>query len=410
MSLETLADIQFCDTDTQTVEQNIITVYESIKGTSLYPGDPVRLFLETLAAVIVQQRSIIDHAGKQNLLKYAREDHLDHLGAMTHTPRLEAASAMATIRFSSVEPLDFSVVVPSGTRVSPDLALFFETIMDHVLPSGTPYLDIPVRCLTPGDIGNGFLPGQVNKLVDPIPGIASVSNTVITSGGGDVEKDAPYRERIHTAPESFSVAGPIGAYQHWVKSAHQDISDVAVYRTSPLDDLAESQLDGVLELAGMDSQGLSIKEKQIQVASWLSASTVNVCPLLSGGHLPDKTMLDLVREKVNDRSVRPLTDQVVVAPPEPVEYDITLTYFISDENRLAVSDIQARVARAVDNYIAWQKGRLGRDINPDQLTHFLMEAGAKRAEISSPGYVALGKNAVAKDRHINITYGGVEGE
>ena len=114
-----LADISFVDTDTSKVEQNVITMYEAITEKKLYPGDPVRLFLEALAAVIAQQRYHIDYTGKQNLLGYAQGDFLDHLGVLTDTTRLEASAAKATMQYSIAEPLGFAVLIPEGSRVTP---------------------------------------------------------------------------------------------------------------------------------------------------------------------------------------------------------------------------------------------------------------------------------------------------
>ncbi len=66
-----LDDISFAETDPATIEREIITLYETLTGRSLAKGDPVRLFLESIALVIIQQRTLIDYTGKQNLLAYA---------------------------------------------------------------------------------------------------------------------------------------------------------------------------------------------------------------------------------------------------------------------------------------------------------------------------------------------------
>ncbi|MDT2242281.1 baseplate J/gp47 family protein [Paenibacillus larvae] len=62
---------------------------------------------------------------------------------------------------------------------------------------------ITTECSIAGDVGNGFLPGQLNVLVDPIPFIQSVTNTTESAGGAEEETDDSYRERIRSAPESF---------------------------------------------------------------------------------------------------------------------------------------------------------------------------------------------------------------
>lgn len=411
MSLDNLPQVSFCETDTATVQQNIITVYEGLTGKTLYPGDPVRLFLEALAAIIGQQRAAIDYAGKQNLLSLAGDDFLDHIGTFTDTPRLDEAAAVCTVRFSMDAALGFVVPIDAGTRVSPDGQLFFATSSYAEIAAGQTYVDVAVECQTLGSAGNGLVPGQVNKLVDPLDYVTVVENIDTTSGGADTEQTEPYRLRIHTAPESFSVAGPTGAYAHWAKTAHQSIADVEVYRTCPLDDLAEAQLEAVLDVAGIDYTGMDVDQKRLEVALWLSAATVNVCTLLEGGQVPGQSILDLVAAAVSDdRAVRPLSDLVNVHAPTPIDYGVEFTYFISSDNTVTATEIQAAVDAAVDDFNAWQRERLGRDINPDELNARVKAAGAKRLEIVQPVFTALEKWQVANLTAATVSYGGLEDE
>ena len=62
--------------------------------------------------------------------------------------------------------------------------------------------------------------------------ISAVTNTTVTSGGGNIETDAHLRDRIQAAPNRFSVAGPVGAYRFWALSADPGIVDVLV--TTPV--------------------------------------------------------------------------------------------------------------------------------------------------------------------------------
>ena len=80
--LSGLPSVSFAPQSAGETETAIITAYEAIAKATLQPGDPVRLFLESLAYVISVQNGLIDLAGKQNLLAYARVEHLDHLAAI----------------------------------------------------------------------------------------------------------------------------------------------------------------------------------------------------------------------------------------------------------------------------------------------------------------------------------------
>ncbi|EKP2076351.1 baseplate J protein, partial [Salmonella enterica] len=94
-----LPDITFADSDPSQIVTRAIRGFEAITGETLAPADPRRLFIQSLCSVIVQQRKAIDYSAKQNLLSYATESSLDHLGYMTDTPRLEAQSALTTFEF-----------------------------------------------------------------------------------------------------------------------------------------------------------------------------------------------------------------------------------------------------------------------------------------------------------------------
>ena len=98
-----LDDISFAETDPVTIEREIITSYETLTGRSLAKGDPVRLFLDTIIAVIVQLYSVLDTTAKLNLLAYSKDAFLDHLGALLGVTRLEPACAVTTLRFTLSE-------------------------------------------------------------------------------------------------------------------------------------------------------------------------------------------------------------------------------------------------------------------------------------------------------------------
>ena len=90
VDLAKLPDISFAPQSAAEVEAEIITTYERLRNVTLQPGDPVRLFLESLAYYITVQNGIINFTGRQNLLAYAAGGHLDHLGAPMGVARIAA--------------------------------------------------------------------------------------------------------------------------------------------------------------------------------------------------------------------------------------------------------------------------------------------------------------------------------
>lgn len=369
-----LEDIVFAEKDAAEIESEIITLYENQSGRILARGDPVRLFLECIVLIIVQQRSLIDYAAKQNLLAYAEGSFLDHLGALLGVTRLEASHALTTLKFTLSEAQPAAIIIPEGIRASPGGGVYlFATTESVEIPAGENQVTVKAQCVEAGTQGNGFVAGQIKKLVDPFPFEITVENISESYGGSDVESDENLRERIQLAPESFSVAGPTGAYDFYARSAHQDIIDVAV---------------------------IGPPETQ--------PGHVNVYPLMTGGHLPTQEILDAVYDVCNAEDVRPDTDCLHVLSPEVIEYELNVTYWIDRKRATQAAAIQKAVESAVSGWVTWQKSKLGRDLNPSELNHRMVQAGAKRTEIFSPEFTVLKEYQVAVMAGITLTLGGLE--
>lgn len=377
MDLNNLPDVEFALKDIDSILNDMISGFEQAyfnqtgQQITLYPGDKIRIFLYTQALREFQLRQLIDFSAKQNLLKYASGNYLDNLGAYQDCIRQQPSYAAVTEKFILSTSQPIMQTIPKGTRVSTGNAVYFATTEDIQVPSGATDISATLKCLTPGIIGNDFTPGQINVLVDPLPWIASVTNSDTSQGGADLESDDNFRERIRQAPEGFSVAGPSGAYEYFAKLYNQSVSDVKV--SSP------------------------------------SAGNVDVRVLLQNGTVPDSTFLNGLNEYLSDKTRRPLTDNVTVNAPDVVNYDIALTYYILNDNSAAVSNIQSNVNQAVQDYILWQKSKIGRDINPSELISRIINAGAKRVDIINPVYTAVADNQVAvASANVTLTYGGLE--
>lgn len=367
-----LPDIQFTDQQVQSIKDAVLASIEAKTGRTMNRADPDRIFMLALVDEIIQLRVLIDQVKKGDLLKYARDGALDHLGALYNVYRLDAEAARTTIRFTLSMPLTSPQTIPAGTRVGVQNsggATYFATTEAAVIPAGGTTKDIPAAASVTGTAGNGFIPGQINTIMDPLPYVQSAVNVTESAGGADVESDEALRTRIRLAPESFSTAGPREGYIYWAKTASPAIIDVAA--VSP----AECE--------------------------------VLVIPLLQGGELPTQDIIDQVSAAVNDRAVRPLTDHVTVQAPEVVPYDITLTYYISSSNVAAETTIQAAVNKAIDEYRLWQKSKLGRDINPSELIWRVKSAGALRVDVTAPTNIEVSELQVAQEGNVNITYGGL---
>ena len=369
-TLTQLPDIDFVDIDAATIEAEIITKYEEITGRSLQRGDPVRLFLLTIANIIILLLNRLNETGKQNLLRYSEGDNLDHLGALLGVERIPATAARTTMKVTLSATMGFNVTIPAGTRFTPDGKVFFALDSALVIPVGSTNASGTATCTEVGTAGNGFVAGQIKTLVDPVAYVASVANTTTSEGGAEIEGDESYREAIHIAPESFSVAGPIGAYEYYAKHASALISDVAVSSPDP--------------------------------------GEIDIRVLLEGGAIPGAEMLAIVEAAVNDRKVRPLTDQVTVQAPTVTNYNINLTYYINTEDIAQQTAIQNKVNAAVSDFVTWTKTKIGRDINPSVLIQKIVDAGAKRVTVTYPVFTVLDMTHVGVANTITIQYGGTE--
>ena len=159
-----LSEVLFAEKLPEEIERAIISAYEKASDRTLARGEPIRLLLETLALVIIELRNVIDQAGKQNLLAYATESFLDHLGAFLSVYRLTAtpASCIACFSLAAYDNLQ-PFIIPKGTRITPDGDILFSTVEDLEIASGELSGEVIAECLTAGEIGNGFLPGQRNR-------------------------------------------------------------------------------------------------------------------------------------------------------------------------------------------------------------------------------------------------------
>lgn len=357
MKLTQLPGLTFADADIDAIDLEITSTVEELLGRKLARADPLRLFLRGIEQVMQQQRLLIDQCAKMNLLAYSSGSYLDHIGALVGVERMPSMAATCTMQLTLSAKRSQATNFKAGMRFTAGDGVYFALDQDAVIPANQLQYNFHTTCIQPGTVGNDYAIGEIDQIVDPQPFLASAVNVTASEGGSELETDDAFRERIHEAPESFSVAGPYGAYRWFAMSASALITDVSV--TSP------------------------------------EPGVVDIRPLLVGGAIPGDEILALVAAACNDRAVRPLTDKVIVAAPDTVEYRIVLEYYISRAQAPAANAIENAAQQAVAEYITWQRECLGRDINPTELIHRLRAAGVKRVDLHEPQFTVLKENEVA---------------
>ena len=366
-------EISFVNTDTDTLVNALVKSYEKFTGRTLYPADPVQKFILWIADIIIQERILIDESAKQNVPRYAQGVYLDSLAEIFKDAyRLQPQAAATTFRFYLSTASPYQHLIPIGTRIAVDGNIVFETTETLYIDAGKQSGDVPAICQQVGEIGNGFVPGQITQLVDVFPYYDRVENITVSAGGAERETDSAFYERMRESMESFSTAGPSGAYIYHAKTASPLVADVAALSPTP----------GVADIR----------------------------VLLRDGELPTEEVLQEVQAQLSADKVRPLCDFVQVSAPDTVPLNIDATYYIPKPSQNSAAVITADVEKAVQDYIRWQTEKMGRDINPSVFVSYLMKTGIKRVVVRQPEYTVVPESEVAALNQCNVSSGGVEDE
>lgn len=375
-TIKNIPDVSFIDGLTLEDLQNqmisdFTTKYREITGKDieLSLANPYRLILYAVTLQHYQMYMHLDNAAKMNLLKYSRGSFLDQVAALRGVQRDKGACAMTTLRFAVDDVMPSAITIPVGTKVSGNGIVFATTEVGEI-KAGQESVDIPAQCTELGEKGNGYLPGEISRMVDTIPFVDTATNIKETAGGADEETDDHLADRVYHAPSAYSVAGPADAYAYYAKAVNPLIEDVYVSSPAPTE--------------------------------------VEVRLSMQGGRMPSEELIASVTEYLSARDRRPLTDKVKVLAPDTVTYNIDLTYYIADAQKAVALEIQKKVQDAIESYILWQNSKIGKDINPSYLTHLIVEAGAMRVEINEPVHTVVEKTAIPQIGTKTVTYGGIE--
>ena len=378
-AIKNTPDISFIDNKTiEDVQSEMIADFEDYmtridgRAVTLGRASVHRAIINAAAVQIYLAMQYADRAGKQNLLKYSYGDYLDNLALLRGVERIPAKAATTTLKFTASAARASAIGIPQGTRVAaPDGTLYFQTTEYAEIPASATTVTVAAECTEAGAAANAVAAGELTTIVDPIPYVASVTNTTDAAGGAEIETDDALKERIYLAPNAYSTAGAADAYIYHAKQYSAAVGDV---------------------VASADHD----------------AGEVNIVFLSSDGSAPGTEMIQGLTAYLSAKTIRPLTDKVVVAAPANANYSISLTYYISRADSAQAENIQSAVNAAISQYTTWQRS-IGRDINPSKLTAMIIEAGAKRVVVSSPVYTKVNATSVANlSGTASVTYGGLE--
>jgi len=365
-------EVSFFEKKAQDIETLLVKYYESMVGACAV-GSPQRGFIKVIVYLLFTFGKYFDGQQKQNLLRYATDEHLDALGEFRggNAGRLTDKKAVTTFQIT-IEESGSTVTINKGFKRAAIDGIIFETAEAVSFQPGETVKSVGGICSESGEVGNGYLPGQINKAVDINAQIVSMENTATSQGGAEREKNDPYRERLREMPEALSVAGPEGAYKSIAKSVSPKIIDVYVGSPSP--------------------------------------GVVDIIPLLENGEIPDSGILNEVLAACDDKTVRPLTDNPQTSAPTTVTYNVDLDYYVSSLHSNDIDGTKAAIEAAVDKWVLWTRCKLGRDVNPDTLVENVRTLGGKRLVIREPAFAGIDDGKIAVLGNINVVYKGVEDE
>ncbi len=380
------AEYQFIPTDPENIIAWLTSAYEQIMGETVQPASRARLFIQWVACVIIQERVQTNYAGNQNIPSRAGGKNLDALAELFYTKERPAAkAATCTMRFTISEAQAFAVLIPGGSRITDaSNTLIWATAEDVYVKAGETSADVKAVCQTVGKTGNGFVAGQINTIVDLFAYCASCENLTESDGGDDEATDEEFYELMRASMDAYSSAGARGAYEYWARKASTEIADVIAVSPEPC--------------------------------------VVKLYILMKDGTLATDEVKAAVLAECSADERRPLCDLVSAEDAEKVPYRVNLTYYQYNPlgNGKTSAELAAEIRRKVDEYTAWQSGKLGRDINPARLVGMLMQTGVKRVEVTEPVFTALRDGGLPRSlpnvpqiavlEGVTITDGGFEDE
>ncbi len=236
--------------------------------------------------------------------------------------------------------------------------------------------------------------------LDQLGTLFGVYRLVIENGDPDsvppvdpvYESDEDYRRRIILAPDSYSVAGPTGAYVYHALSADPEVLDAyAEGTTFNIND------NGDVEV--VDDAGLEDPQPGNVAITVLSRN---------GNGNADRELLKTVSDALNDNNIRPVNDRPVTRSADIIEYAVTATIYTyqGPDPSVVIDTAKENIKKYVNDM-----HRIGLDVAMSGIYQALHVDGVQRVEITSPTNdlkITERQASYCSEDSINITHGGTD--
>ncbi|MGV7962302.1 baseplate J/gp47 family protein [Photorhabdus tasmaniensis] len=189
-----------------------------------------------------------------------------------------------------------------------------------------------------------------------------------------MESDNVFRKRIQTAFEGFSVAGPIGAYEHHARSVDDGI------RVNKDDRKGKGEYQTVADVSVISPSPANVTVT-ILSQKWIWEKGKKDEEDKEHKGVASQDLLDKVIVALNDENVRPVADRVKVQSAQIVEYQIDAVLYLYPTPES--EPIRKLAQQNMDKYIEEQH-KLGRDIRLSAIYAALHVAGVQQVELRAP--------------------------
>lgn len=342
-----LAEPEFVARDPNAIVSEMVADFEAATGRTLYPAQVERLLIDVVAYREGLVRMAVQEAAKLNLVTYARDVMLDHLGLNIGVARLPARAAITRVVFTR-DPASGTVIVPAGTAIEISGNRVFLTAKELTIDASSSSAEVLATASEAGAAFNGFVAGAAT-LQASVNGISEVATAATTYGGADAEGDERYRARIMAGTNRAAV-GTSARYRELVMGIDQSIADVAVVSPAP------------------------------------GSGTIRIHVLVDGGVAPAQLLADVLAV-LSDERYRMVSDVIEVRAASARSYAITARITLAAGASAALVLPQAEAAAAA--FAARLRGKLGGEVVPSQIVAALSVTGVHRVVLESPGELVL---------------------
>lgn len=281
----------------------------------------------------------------------------------------------------AVEVLDVETIIKETvadfTAKYPDYTAVLESDPIQALLQVVAYREINLRQRVNEGVRACMVATALKADLENLAALYPVGRNEIDPGDPDAsppveptyEEDDEFRVRVQLAPESFSVAGPEGAYKFYALTVPA-IRDAEAL--GPEDGTEDGHVD--VYVLGREGNGV-----------------------------PDSDILTLVDSVLNDREIRPLTDHVTVKAAEIVEYAVKAKLYI--QSGPAPAAVVETSRNAVSEFVS-ARHVLGGSVPLSGIYAALHVEGVARVELTSPvADLAMQKQQAAYCTAITVEVG-----